>query len=440
MSSQGETVVPVSEDGHAARSGHRVARQPAPRTRRDELAGRFDRETVYAATGVPAIVPTWTACKLLWWKRHDPALFAHARRFLLVEDFLLHRLTGRFVTEGGVQCTSLLYDIGRHTGGTRCSTCSRSTPDRLADLARPGDVVGTLRPRSRRGARPAGVPCASCGRHGPGRGGGRRRQRGPGRGLGEHRRRADAAGVRRPPGGDPTGETPVYVHSAPGRYLYCPVCPTGGMTLTWFRDRFGQARWSAPPAGRSAYDLLTDLAPRRSRGLRRAGHAAAPVGRLQPRVRARGPWRVLRLHARPRARALRPRHPRGGRVHAAPQPGAARRAGARGERRSARTAAGAAARSGTRSRPMSAGCRSSRSTAARRPSAATPCSRASRPGRSRASTRPAGWPSRGATVRARTGDARRVRGAYRRYRDLFDAVRPLFAGPTRRRTAVPASS
>jgi hypothetical protein len=40
-------------------------------------------------------------------------------------------------------------------------------------------------------------------------------------------------------GADPTGQTPVYVHSAPDRYLYCPVCPTGGMALTWFRDQFG---------------------------------------------------------------------------------------------------------------------------------------------------------------------------------------------------------
>jgi xylulokinase len=62
-------------------------------------------------------------------------------------------------------------------------------------------------------------------------------------------------------GGDPTGKTPVYVHSAPDRYLYCPVCPTGGMALTWFRDQFGQAQVARAEAeGRSAYDLLTELA------------------------------------------------------------------------------------------------------------------------------------------------------------------------------------
>jgi xylulokinase len=62
-------------------------------------------------------------------------------------------------------------------------------------------------------------------------------------------------------GGDPTGRTPVYIHSAPRTYLYCPVCPTGGMALTWFRDQFGAALPGASGAGGpSDYDRLTDLA------------------------------------------------------------------------------------------------------------------------------------------------------------------------------------
>jgi len=44
-------------------------------------------------------------------------------------------------------------------------------------------------------------------------------------------------------------------------YLYCPVCPTGGMALTWFRDQFGSPETERATAeGRNGYDLLTDLA------------------------------------------------------------------------------------------------------------------------------------------------------------------------------------
>jgi len=72
-------------------------------------------------------------------------------------------------------------------------------------------------------------------------------------------------------GADASRRTPVYVHSAPRMYLYCPVCPTGGMALTWFRDQFGADEAArAGREGTSAYDLLTALAadiPAGSEGL-----------------------------------------------------------------------------------------------------------------------------------------------------------------------------
>lgn len=260
VSSQGETVIPVGRDdsvnGPALvwldnRAGDEAL----------ELARRFDGPTVYAATGVPAIVPTWTACKLLWWKRHAPGLFHSAARFLLVEDFLLQRLTGRYVTEGGVQCTSLLYDIRDHRWWQPMLDYLELTPDRLPELATPGAVVGTLRakaatalglPRSVAvvaGGMDQGAGAVGVGNIRPGivsesTGGALTLQ----------------ASVDRPDG-DPSRQTPVYVHSAPGCYLYCPVCPTGGMALTWFRDQFGEREVElARRQGRSAYELLTELA------------------------------------------------------------------------------------------------------------------------------------------------------------------------------------
>ena len=165
-----------------------------------EIARRFDDATVYAVTGVPSVIPTWTACKILWWRRHEPDLFGRAARFLLVEDFVLHRLTGRFVTEGGVACTLAPLRhrraalVGAHARGRRhrsqigCRSWSRPAPSSA---------------RSRRAAAAAlGLPAASARRgrrDGPVRRRGRRRQRRPRRRLGEQRRGADPAGFGRPP-------------------------------------------------------------------------------------------------------------------------------------------------------------------------------------------------------------------------------------------------
>ncbi len=266
VSSQGETVIPVRADGRPVGPAIVWLDNRAVEEAR-ELGERFDPATLYAATGVPALVPTWTACKLLWWQRNDRGLFDRAARFLLVEDFLLQRFTGRFATDGGVQCTTLLYDIVARTWWEPMLDCIGLGVDRLGELVAPGEVVGTLTPSAAdalglapsvlvvAGGMDQGAGAVGVGNVGPGivsesTGGALTIQ----------------ASVDRH-GGDPGAQTPVYVHSASGLYLYCPVSPTGGMALTWFRDRFGEPEVSrARELGRDAYELLTELA------------AAAPPG------------------------------------------------------------------------------------------------------------------------------------------------------------------
>jgi sugar (pentulose or hexulose) kinase len=302
VSSQGETVTPVAADG-APLGPAIVWLDNRARVEADELARLFDTTAVYAATGVPDINPTWTASKLLWLKRHEPDRFAGAYRFLLVEDLLLQRLTGRFVTEGGVQCTTLLYDIRTHRWWQPMLDALGIDPGRLPEIAAPGEVVGTLRTEAAEalglrhdvrvvaGGMDQGAGAVGVGNVAPGvisesTGGALTLQ----------------ATVARPDG-DGTRQTPVYVHSAPGRYLYCPVCPTGGMVLTWFRDRFGDAEVArATGEGRSAYDLLTELAaavPPGSEGLTMLPHL---MGAFSPEYepRARGVWFGFTLaHGRP---------------------------------------------------------------------------------------------------------------------------------------------
>lgn len=260
VSSQGETVVPVDAAGRPVGPALVWLDNRAFAESR-EIGDALGVERIYDVTGVPSVVPTWPACKILWWRRHEPEVFAAARRFLLVEDLLLHRLTGRFVTEGGIQCTSLLFDIRRHTWWDEMLEIVGIDASRLPELARPGEAVGTLTPAAAealglnarvlvvaagmdQGAGAVGVGNIEAGVLSESTGGALTLQAS----VDHH-------------GGDPTRQTPVYVHSAPNMYLYCPVCPTGGMALTWFRDQFGAEEVArAGREGGSAYDLLTALA------------------------------------------------------------------------------------------------------------------------------------------------------------------------------------
>ena len=260
VSSQGETVVPVDVNGRALGRAL-VWLDNRARAEARLLNERFDNKTIYDRTGVPSVSPTWTACKLLWWRRHEPELFAAARRFLLVEDFILHRLSGRFVTDGGVQSTTLLYDIRANGWWSPMLEAVGIGPERLPDLVKPGSVIGTL---SAQAANALGLPSTvrvvaggmdqGAGAVGVGNIDDGIVSESTGGALTLQATVGD-------PGGDPTRLTPVYVHSAPDRYIYCPVCPTGGMALTWFRDQFGAEEVAnAAREGQNAFELLTDLA------------------------------------------------------------------------------------------------------------------------------------------------------------------------------------
>jgi xylulokinase len=260
VSSQGETVAAVDADGRALGPALVWLDNRATAEAR-ELEDRFGNALVYDRTGVPDVNPTWTAAKLLWWRRHEPGLFRDAARFVLVEDFVLRRLTGRFVTDGGIQCTTMLLDIRAGGWWAPMLEAVGVGPERLPEIAAPGAVVGTLATAAAEAlGLPAGLPVVAggmdqgAGAVGVGNIAGGMISESTGGAL------TIQAAVDHH-GGDPTGRTPVYIHSAPGTYLYCPVCPTGGMALTWFRDQFGTPETErATAGGRSGYDLLIDLA------------------------------------------------------------------------------------------------------------------------------------------------------------------------------------
>ncbi len=76
-----------------------------------EIEAHFGRKRIYEMTGQPEVTATWPACKILWVKRHLPEIWRQTRRIFLLEDFLLYKLTGEFVTEKTLQSSSLYFDI-----------------------------------------------------------------------------------------------------------------------------------------------------------------------------------------------------------------------------------------------------------------------------------------------------------------------------------------
>ncbi len=110
IDTQCETLILTDRDGNPVRDA--IVWLDNRATKQAELIeAHFGRERVYNVTGQPEITATWPAAKLLWVKNNEPGVWAKTEKIFLLEDYLLYKLTGNFVTEKTLQSSSLYFDI-----------------------------------------------------------------------------------------------------------------------------------------------------------------------------------------------------------------------------------------------------------------------------------------------------------------------------------------
>jgi xylulokinase len=270
ISSQAETIVPVDSAGQPTYRAI-VWLDNRAVAEAEWLAGHFEAEDVYRVTGQPEVAPTWPACKLLWLRQHEPAVFERTARFLLVEDFLLHRLTGQFVTEYALQTSSLMLDIQQKTWWQPVLDAIGLSPDRLGRLVEPGEAVGPL---SREGSGALGLTprtIAVAGAMDQAAGAVGAGNIAPGVVTETTGGALAILATLEAPRYDPQRRVPCHYHALPDTYCLLPWGQTAGMALRWFRDQFCELEVeTARKKGRDAYDLMAELAasvPATSEGL-----------------------------------------------------------------------------------------------------------------------------------------------------------------------------
>jgi xylulokinase len=259
VSSQGETIITLDSNGKPIYPAlvwidNRATNQAA------ELAKIFQKNG-YSHTGIPEIVPTWSACKILWIKENEPEVFARANKFVLVQDYLIYRLIGKYFTDGSVSSTTLYFDIQKNNWWEDVLKAVGIKKDQLPTIVSPGTIVGRICTAAANDLGLSTTTQVVCG--------------GMDQSVG-----AIGAGNYKPgiisettgaaltiqatisdPFIDASTSIPVYFHSVPNLYLFVPVCPTGGMALKWFRDQFGVLEISNAKEQRlDSYDLMTSLA------------------------------------------------------------------------------------------------------------------------------------------------------------------------------------
>lgn len=260
VTTQGETMIPVDEAGNVlydavvwldARAGEQA----------EEILGVVSAEEFYARTGVPECNELCPVSKILWFKEKEPQIYEKAKYFLLLEDYMLFCLTGKFVTEKSLLSTTGYFDIMKDTLWQELFDRLSLDVNKIPTVHDCGEVIGTLQKET---AEELGLSEATpvvtgamdqvCGALGAG-------NFLPGM-LTETTGTALCIGktIAKAPV-EKAGAIPVYRHYRKDLQLLLPVCMTAGMALKWFKDTFCEKEMAeAARTGEDVYELLNRLA------------------------------------------------------------------------------------------------------------------------------------------------------------------------------------
>ena len=141
IDTQGETMILTDENGNPVRRAivwldNRATLEAV------EIEQALGVQKVYEITGQPEVAATWPACKLLWIKKNEPEVWAKTKKIFLLEDYLLFKLTGEFITEKTLQSSSLYFDIRNGAWWTEMLEFLGVDKAMLPEIRNSGEVVG----------------------------------------------------------------------------------------------------------------------------------------------------------------------------------------------------------------------------------------------------------------------------------------------------------
>ena len=158
LSAAMHSLLPVGQDGNPLSPALTWADQramPQAQALRQDLELR---RLLYNRTGCP-LQPLYYPAKLRWLYENDRQTFDQAARFMGITDWLVYRLTGRWVTEYGLASGTGLLDIRTLHWDPQALGLAGISAERLPELVSPFTVVAGLTPEAAKATGlPAGLP------------------------------------------------------------------------------------------------------------------------------------------------------------------------------------------------------------------------------------------------------------------------------------------
>ena len=203
-----------------------------------ELTEQIGAERLIDLTSNPALAG-FTLPKLLWVKKHEPEVWERARSVLLPKDYVRWKLTGTRATDVADASGTLLFDVQQRRWSSAMLEHTELNVSLLPAVFESQEVCARV---SAEGARATGLmegtPVVA--------------------GAGDQAAGAVGLGIVRPgavsatigtsgvvfaatdrPALDVHGRVHTFCHAIPNRWHVMGVTQSAGLSLRWFRDRFG---------------------------------------------------------------------------------------------------------------------------------------------------------------------------------------------------------
>ncbi|MCB1378829.1 MAG: hypothetical protein KDK89_10755 [Alphaproteobacteria bacterium] len=255
LSAQGETLFFLDEHNKPLRNAivwmdNRASAEAA------WLEEQLGRAIVHKTTGQVGMAATWPASKVMWVKKHEPDIFEKTTKFLLIEDYFIFLLTGRYVAEDSLLCSTMYWDINTRKYWPAMLALLGVQEHQLPEICHPGTAIQTVTAEAAKafGLSPDTLICLgaldqACGAIGVGN---------VKPGIFSESTGAALASVATTDKLviDPSGEMPCFASGIPGMYMVSSYS-TGGMNMRWFRDAFCGAEMELErTSGVNAYALI----------------------------------------------------------------------------------------------------------------------------------------------------------------------------------------
>jgi xylulokinase len=259
ITTQGETLIPVDKAGEALCNAivwldNRASQEAL------QLAGEFTPDKYYPVTGLGQVDEAAPISKILYLKNNKADIYQNTYKFLLLEDYLIFRLTGELVSEKSLMSSTGYFNIITDKMFTSILDYAEIPLTKFPEVLDCGQAVGkiTARAASELGISAhtqivAGAMDQLAGALGSGNfdSGIVTEITGTALVMGATTLAPDFSHPARPT---------IYRHVEKGRYLIVPWSITAGVILKWFKDEF--CRQESIEYGERVYEALDAMAQR----------------------------------------------------------------------------------------------------------------------------------------------------------------------------------